>query len=283
MKYMISLSVEYSINEGLEKSEISQRSIIGLKFLSSNLTMGVIIQHIQTSLLNLLGQAIEVMPSIAAAVVVLVLTNTAAKFVRRTISAATQQTVKSLSLRSLLVQIAFALTWAAGSLRACVIAFPAWRAADIISWLGLGSVGISFAFPDIFKYFLAEILLLLREPLQLGDRIIVEGFEGTVEKILLRSTQIISDRGERFIVPKAIVFTNSVRVLTTIPHRRTNLRLILACDTDLPEQWKPWLKLLPKLKAFCPKELQKLILQALTKVLDILFSAIGRCRNKHRC
>ncbi|MEG4368281.1 mechanosensitive ion channel [Microcoleus sp. B4b_D2] len=103
------------------------------------------------------------------------------------------------------------LTWAAVSLSACV-AFPAWQPADIISWLGLGSVGISFPFPDIFKYFLAEILLLWHEPFQLGDRIIVEGFEGTVEKILLRSTQVISDRGERVIVPKAIVFANSVRV-----------------------------------------------------------------------
>ncbi|MEG4985062.1 mechanosensitive ion channel [Microcoleus sp. BR0-C5] len=65
------------------------------------------------------------------------------------------------------------LTWAAGSLSACLIAFPALRPADIISCLGLGSVGISFAFPDIFKYFLAEILLLLHEPFQLGDRIIV--------------------------------------------------------------------------------------------------------------
>ncbi|WP_333181321.1 hypothetical protein [Microcoleus sp. S13_C3] len=119
--------------------------------MSSNLTMGVIIQHIQTSLLNLLGQAIEVMPSIAVAVVVLVLTNTAAKFVRRTISAATQQTVKSLSLRSLLVQIAFALTWAAGSSIACVIAFSALRPGNIIGLLGLDSVAISFAFPDIFK------------------------------------------------------------------------------------------------------------------------------------
>ncbi|MEG4273078.1 mechanosensitive ion channel [Microcoleus sp. M2_B4] len=71
---------------------------------------------------------------------------------------------------------------------------------------------MSFAFRDIFKYFLAEIFLLLHESFQLGDRIIVEGLEGTVEKILLRSTQIISDRGERVIVPKAIVFTNSVRV-----------------------------------------------------------------------
>ncbi|MEG5034070.1 mechanosensitive ion channel domain-containing protein [Microcoleus sp. AT3-D2] len=103
------------------------------------------------------------------------------------------------------------LTWAAGSLSACVIAFPAWRPADMISWLGLCSVGICFAFQDIFKYFLAEILLLLHESFQWGDRIIVEGFEGTVEKILRRSTQIIIDRGERVIMPKAIVFTNSVR------------------------------------------------------------------------
>ncbi|MEG4593098.1 mechanosensitive ion channel [Microcoleus sp. F8_C2] len=81
-----------------------------------------------------------------------------------------------------------------------------------MSWLGLGSVAISFAFPDIFKYFLAEIFFLLHESFQWGDRIIVEGLEGTVEKILLRSTQIISGRGERVIVPKAIVFTYSVRV-----------------------------------------------------------------------
>lgn len=142
-------------------------------------------------MLNLLCQAIEAMPSIAAAVVVIVLTNTtakAAKFVSRAVSAATQQTVKSLSLRSLLVQIAFALTWAAGSSIACVIAFPALRPGDIIGLLGLGSVAVSFAFQDIFKNFLAGILMLLHEPFQLGDQIVVEGFEGTVEEISMRST-----------------------------------------------------------------------------------------------
>jgi len=106
-----------------------------------------------------------------------------------------------------------------------VIAFPALRPGDIISLLGLGSVAISFAFQDIFKNFLAGILLLLQEAFQLGEQIIVEGFEGTVEKISMRSTQILTDRGERVIVPKAIVFTNSVRVLTAMPHRRTDLPL----------------------------------------------------------
>jgi small-conductance mechanosensitive channel len=86
-----------------------------------------------------------------------------------------------------------------------VVAFPAWRPGDIIGLLGLGSVAINFAFPDIFKNFLAGILLL-REPFLWGDQIFVEGFEGTVEKISMCSTQILTDGGERVIVPNAIVF-----------------------------------------------------------------------------
>ena len=34
--------------------------------------------------------------------------------------------------------------------------------------------------------------MLLHEPFQLGDQIIVEGFEGTVEEISMRSTQIMT-------------------------------------------------------------------------------------------
>jgi small-conductance mechanosensitive channel len=86
-----------------------------------------------------------------------------------------------------------------------VIAFPALGLGDIIGLLGVGSVAISFAFQDIFKNFLAGILLQ-HQPFQLGDQIFVEGFEGTVEKISMRSTQILTDRRERVIVPNAIVF-----------------------------------------------------------------------------
>ena len=98
------------------------------------------------------------------------------------------------------------LTLAAGSSIACLITFPAWRPGNIIGLLGVGSVAISFAFQDIFKNFLGEILLLLHKPFLLGYQIFVEGFEGTVEKISMRSTQILTDRRERVIVPNAIVF-----------------------------------------------------------------------------
>jgi small-conductance mechanosensitive channel len=87
-----------------------------------------------------------------------------------------------------------------------VIAFPALGLGDIIGLLGVSSVAISFAFQDIFKNFLARTLLLLQEPFLLGVQIFVEGFEATVEKISMRSSQILTARGERVIVPNAIVF-----------------------------------------------------------------------------
>jgi small-conductance mechanosensitive channel len=193
--------------------------------------MNPVIQQIQTSLLNLLGQAIESMPSLVAAIVVLFLTRIAAKFFQKIVSAATQRTVKSLSLRSLFVQTSYAIAWAAGSCIACIIAFPALRPGDIIGLIGLSSVAVSFAFQEIFKNFLAGILLLLNEPFQLGDQIIVEDFEGTVEEISIRSTQIITYQGERVVVPNATVFTNPVRVLTAMPHRRTDLPLSVDYET----------------------------------------------------
>lgn len=66
--------------------------------------MDTVIQQIQTSLLNLLGQAIEAVPSLAVAVVILFVTRTVARSVQQIVSAATERIVKSLSLRSLLVQ-----------------------------------------------------------------------------------------------------------------------------------------------------------------------------------
>ena len=117
---------------------------------------------------------------------------------------------------------------------ACVIAFPDLGLGDIIGLLGLGSVAIGFAFQDIFKNFLAGVLLLLNEPFRLNDQIVVNDYEGTVEQINIRSTEIRTYQGERVVIPNATVFTSSVRVLTDRPYRRTDLAIGLDYNTPLP-------------------------------------------------
>jgi len=84
------------------------------------------------------------------------------------------------SLRSLFAQFCHVATWVVGTLIVCTIVFPDLGLSDPIGLLGLGSVAIGFAFKDIFKNFLAGILLLLSEPFRLGDEIIIDDVLGRV-------------------------------------------------------------------------------------------------------
>lgn len=197
--------------------------------------MNALIEKIQASLLDIVGEAIKILPGIVLALVVLLVTQFAANLARKATRKVAQRTLNSLSLQSLLVHTAFVATWVGGIILACILAFPGFSLASVVALLGLGSVAIGFAFQDIFKNFLAGVLLLLQEPFSLGDQIIVSDFEGTVEEIALRSTQIRTYGGEQVVMPNSIVFTSPVQVLTARPQRRTDLAIGVDYNTPLPK------------------------------------------------
>lgn len=196
--------------------------------------MTELVQTINSSLLELVAQAVEFLPSFLVAIAILLITRYAVKPVRAITQTASDRVIKSPSLRLLVIQIAYVTTWIVGILFASVIAFPDLGLGDIIGLLGLGSVAIGFAFQDIFKNFLAGVLLLLNEPFRLNDQIVVNDYEGTVEQINIRSTEIRTYQGERVVIPNATVFTSPVRVLTDRPYRRTDLAIGLDYNTPLP-------------------------------------------------
>ena len=197
--------------------------------------MNSLVEEIQTNLVELVGQGITLLPGFICATLILLLTRTAANLVRRAVRKVAYKALKSPSLQSLLIQTSYASAWVVGILFACTLAFPDLGFADIIGLLGLGSVAIGFAFQDIFKNFLAGILLLLQEPFSLGDQIIIEEFEGTVEEIALRSTQIRTYKGELVVMPNSVVFTSPVQVMTGKPKRRTDLAIGVDYNTSLKE------------------------------------------------
>lgn len=193
-----------------------------------------LLQEVQSSLLNVVGQIIETLPGIMIGLVILCLTRYAAQTLRTLIDRFSQRVIQNVSLRALVLQVGYAATWILGIVTACVTAFPDLGLGDIIALLGLGSVAIGFAFQDIVKNFLAGILLLLQEPFRLGDQILVQDYEGTVKAISLRSTEIQTYQGERVLVPNAVVFTSPVHVMTAEAHRRTDLEIGVDYNTPLP-------------------------------------------------
>ncbi len=193
------------------------------------------LQTIQASLLELVRAGILWLPGLVVAILVLwAMTRYAVPIVRKVCHATGERLLHSPSLRSLFVQAAVVGTWALGILISSVILFPDLALGDLVAFLGLGSVAVGFAFQDIFKNFLAGVLLLITEPFRLNDQVIVDNFEGTVEQIDIRSTQIRTYQGEWVIIPNALVFTSPVRVLTDLPHRRVDLQIGLDYNTPLP-------------------------------------------------
>ena len=197
--------------------------------------MRALIEEINGTLISLLGRGIEMLPGLIAGITVLFLTRVIARFARQFIARVAKRVLKSRSLQTLLVQVSYAGVWVVGILMAAVMAFPGLELSSIVALLGFGSVAIGFAFQDIFKNFLAGILLLVQEPFSIGDQIIVDGFEGTVQGIALRSTELRTYQGEVVVLPNSVVFTSSVQVLTALSQRRTDLSIGVDYNTPLEQ------------------------------------------------
>lgn len=193
-----------------------------------------VIEEIQRSILRLVGQSVEHLPAVLVAIAIVLGTRYAVRITLPLLHRLTEQFIVSVSLRLLAQQVARVAIWTLGIVIAAVAAFPDLQLGDIIGFLGLGSVAIGFAFQDIFKNFLAGILLLLQEPFRIGDQVIISDFEGTVESIAIRSTQLLTYQGVRVDIPNALIFTSPVKVLTAQSHRRTDLDIGVDYTTPLP-------------------------------------------------
>ena len=187
------------------------------------------------ALLELFKQGVKVLPGLLSALIVLFLTRYLVKLVLKIADEAGSRAIKSRSLQLLLLKVSRIGVWAVGILLACVLAFPSFELADIIATLGVGSVAIGFAFQDIFKNFLAGIILLVEEPFRIGDEIIIGEYEGKVENISIRTTKIRTFNGEKVLLPNSNVFTDAVKVATAYSSRRTDLAVGVDYNTPLSE------------------------------------------------
>src|SRR5437879_1809629 len=114
-----------------------------------------------------------------------------------------------------------------------ILAIVAIYTRDAFGWI-LGSFSIvglvvGLSLQDILKNFFAGVWVLVERPFRIGDTIDVTGFQGTVEEISFRTTQLRTADGREVIVPNGTFMTSPVVNLTRFPTRR------LAAWLALPE------------------------------------------------
>jgi len=75
---------------------------------------------------------------------------------------------------------------------------------------GLLSVGIGFGLQNITANFISGLIIMFERPIIVGDRVDVNGIEGDVMEISIRSTKILTMNNRSIIVPNTQFVENSV-------------------------------------------------------------------------
>jgi small-conductance mechanosensitive channel len=162
-----------------------------------------------------LDAAIGLLPSFALAVVVLLISLEVARRTKRIIVRLVERRGRRQNVGLVIGRLAQWGVAFLGTLVALTMVVPSLRAGDLIQMLGIGSVAFGFAFRDVLQNFVAGLILLLTEPFRIGDRVSFGGSEGRVVEIETRATTMITDEGDRVLIPNGKLFTESLVVKGT--------------------------------------------------------------------
>ncbi len=102
----------------------------------------------------------------------------------------------------------------------------------MIAGLGIGGLALALAAQDSVKNIFAGIMIFLDKPFRIKDRIQIDGFDGTVEEVGLRSTRLRTLEGRIVTIPNSRFTDNSVTNVTSQPTLKVKLNLGLTYDTD---------------------------------------------------
>jgi MscS family membrane protein len=102
---------------------------------------------------------------------------------------------------------------------------------SLLAGLSVGGLALGLAAQDTVANLFGAVAIFLDKPFHIGDRIRVEGVEGTVETIGLRSTSVRSLDGHHVTIPNKLMGNAIITNITRRPTIKTEMNLGLTYDT----------------------------------------------------
>ncbi len=186
------------------------------------------------------------LPVIAVGIIVFIIFLGIAYGVRKIVSTAAGKAGMDSMLSSLLARISYFITVVIGIFVSIAVIFPTVTPGSLIAGLGIGSVALGFAFKDVLQNLFAGFLILLYRPFHIGDQIKIKDFEGTVEDISVRATNMKTYDGERVVIPNSELYMNSVLVRTAFQYRRVKFTVGINYGNSIEEARQALLNMLSK-------------------------------------
>ncbi|MEZ5306266.1 MAG: mechanosensitive ion channel [Pyrinomonadaceae bacterium] len=183
------------------------------------------------------------LPFVAVGIVVFIVFYGLAYLVRKLTRVSMEKAGFDPMVSSLVARIGFYAVAISGLFVAAVVIFPGLTPGDLITGLGIGSVALGFALKDVLQNLFAGFLILLYRPFKIGDQIRIGDYEGRVEEITVRATNVRTLDGERVVIPNTELYMKAVLVRTAFPDRRTNFVIGIGYEDDIEEARNTILKI----------------------------------------
>jgi MscS family membrane protein len=102
---------------------------------------------------------------------------------------------------------------------------------SIIAGLGIGGLALALAAQDTIKNIFGSLVLFVDKPFEMGERIVVDGHDGPVTEVGLRSTKIRTLEGHLVTVPNGELANKTIQNIGKRPHIRRIVDLTITYDT----------------------------------------------------
>ncbi|MBD2082422.1 mechanosensitive ion channel family protein [Leptolyngbya sp. FACHB-17] len=170
---------------------------------------------------NLINLALQVLPKLAWAIVILLFTRWTVNLIRpigfRLLKYAEP------TLQKFLIQVAGILVWMAGGVAA--LNAVGLQTTTIVAVIGAAGLAIGLALQNSLSHFAAGVMLVSFRPFEVGDAIEGAGVSGTVDNIGLFSTTIVAADNVRITVPNSNLFSGTLKNNTIMGTRRVDLHI----------------------------------------------------------
>ncbi|MEM1445472.1 MAG: mechanosensitive ion channel domain-containing protein [Planctomycetota bacterium] len=101
----------------------------------------------------------------------------------------------------------------------------------MLASLGIGGLAFAFAAKDTIENFFGSVAVVLDRPFEIGDWVVIDDMEGTVEELGFRSTRIRTFYNSQITVPNATLVRASIDNYGRRKYRRWRTHLSLQYDT----------------------------------------------------
>jgi len=101
----------------------------------------------------------------------------------------------------------------------------------LLAGLGVGGLAVALAAQGVLKNLIGTVMILADRPYNVGERIVVNGYDGEVEEIGLRSTKLRLLTGHQTSIPNAVIERAEIENIGRRPHIRRKQDIRLAIDT----------------------------------------------------